>query len=80
MYDPIKRFCYYVSLVFVVTIDSLLGFFRPLLHREYFSQCTAAEISYMQNKEVSKRAVAFKNAALGDFRISHHLLNLYCTW
>lgn len=27
MYDPIKRFCYYLSLVFIVTIDSLLGFF-----------------------------------------------------
>lgn len=76
MYDSIKSFCYYLSFV---NYYSLLGFFRPLPHRQYFSQCTAAEISYMQNKEVSKRAVAFKNAALGDFRISHHLLNLYCT-
>lgn len=69
-------FCHCLSFV---NYCSSLDFFRPLPQRQYSSQCTTAEISYMQNKDVSKRAVAFKNAALGDFRISHHLLNLYCT-
>lgn len=40
---------------------------------------TAVVISYMQNKEVSKRAVAFKNCSTRDFRIYTNLLNLYLT-
>lgn len=77
-----KRLCHFIFSSVFLTIDPWLFFplfSRPLPQRQYFSKCTAAEISYMQNKEVSKRAMAFKNAAQGDFRISHHLLNLYCT-
>lgn len=63
-----------------VTTTPRRTFFRPLPLKHFCSQRAAAEISYMQNKAVSKRTVAFKNAPRGDFRVSHHLLKLQCTW
>lgn len=78
--DAIKDFSNYLSSVFILTIDSLLDCSGLCFIGNIPGGAPLLKYHTHKNKEVSKRAVAFKNASLGDFGISHHLLNLYCTW